>query len=162
MARRTPATVTRDAALDVSELLLAANVTPHTLAILLGEPPAILSQFLARGIRPSQKIMRDAKSMLKRIIELRSRTTEPLNMRDAGRLRQLLNEDADKAPQYQIIRDAYFSEDHTDRETGTVRVTMDSGIVKLFRGIDRGAFFRWQQDGFEPRSCPPGVHRQVE
>jgi hypothetical protein len=152
MARRTSPQVTRDAAVDVSRLLIESRVTPHMLAVLIGQPASVITGWFVRGIRPTQKVMREATSTLKRVIALRE---AGLRTDNVVQLRKALADE----PQVDVmeIRSAYFSPAPKNRDRGTVSVTTMGGKVFEFQ-VSRAAYHRWEQNDFRHDCAPKEVY----
>ena len=91
--RRSSEQVTKDLALDISDLLLEARVSPHTLALLLGTKDSTITHWLVYNRRPPQSVTREARNILKKIIAISQEPdfNEPMR-NDIGQLRRVLKE----------------------------------------------------------------------
>lgn len=156
--RRSSAAVTRDYALSVSDLLIKSGVSLTTLAALLNQPSSTLTGWMIRGIRPSQKIMRDSVSLLKRIIDLRE-SNPRLSLTNTQSLKKVL--ESQPQADHREIRSAYFTPAPKDRTRGSVLVTTMDGKVMEYK-TTRAAFHRWEQSGFHFSAAPQEVYFKEE
>jgi hypothetical protein len=92
--------VTKNLAEELAQLLVDANVTPHTLAVLLGTRDATITHWLVYNRRPNAALVREARNTLKKIIEISQQPDcdEEILRNNPQQLRRILDEYQEEKP----------------------------------------------------------------